>query len=147
MRHVVALLASGAADTLSVMTRGLLIWVLIMLVETGHGILRGLYLVPMVGEQAAGRIGWPAGTLIVLAITWFTIRWSGLSRTADLVRLGTIWAGLTFFFEVAIGLLRGLSWAQIGTEINPLGGGLMLYSLIVMLAAPWLGARLRGRKA
>ena len=49
------------------MVRGLLVWLLIMLAETIHGILRGLLLVPLVGETAAGRIGWPMGVVLVMA--------------------------------------------------------------------------------
>jgi hypothetical protein len=126
------------------MARGLAVFVLIMLAETGHGILRGLFLVPRVGERTASLIGWPIGVVIVLGITFLTIRWIGLKERRALLGLGFIWLVATFWFEIAIGYLRGLSNEAILTEINPLSGGLMVYSLVVMLLAPLLASRLRG---
>ncbi len=126
------------------MGRGLAVWVLIMAVETVHGILRGLFLVPRVGEAMAGRIGWPVGLVIVLGITVLAIRWIGLSERRALLGLGLIWLVLTFCFEIAIGYARGLSNEAILAEINPLSGGLMVYSLVVMLLAPLVAARIRG---
>ncbi|WP_373502443.1 hypothetical protein [Aestuariivirga sp.] len=126
------------------MVRGLLVWLLIMLVETIHGILRGWLLVPLAGDAAAGRIGWPVGVIIVTAISLMMVRWTGLTRRRDLLLLGVLWAVLTFAFEVMIGVLRGLGTVDILAAINPLAGGLMLYSLTVMLLAPLLAAWLRG---
>lgn len=126
------------------MLRGLVIWLLIMAVETVHGVLRGIFLAPTVGEAMASRIGWPIGMVIVLAITLLCIRWTGLRDAQSLLKLGAIWAALTVLFEIAIGLARGLDATAIWYEINPLTGGLMIYSIIVMFAAPLLAARLRG---
>ena len=125
------------------MFRGLLLWLLIMAAETVHGILRGMVLVPQVGETMASRIGWPIGMALVLGITLVLIRWTGLSRNRDLFRLGAIWAVLTAIFEVGIGLLRGFDAARIWAEANPATGGLMLPSLVVMAVAPWVAVRLR----
>ena len=143
------------------MGRGLAVWIVIMGVETVHGIVRGLF-VPLVGEAIAGRIGWPIGMVIVFGVTFLTIRWIGLSERRALLGLG-VWllvfsavgddAGgpafvglaflLSFCFEIAIGYARGLSNDAILAEINPLTGGLMVYSLVVMLLAPLIAARLR----
>jgi hypothetical protein len=125
------------------MSRGILVFLFIMALETVHGILRGLFLVPQIGETMSGRIGWPVGVLIVLGLSTILIDWTGLSGRSDLLRLGVIWAGLTAAFEIAIGLLRGLDASRVWSEINPLDGGLMLYSLAVMLFAPVIGSRLR----
>lgn len=127
------------------MLRGIVLWLLIMAAETAHGVLRGILLVPTYGESVSSRIGWPVGMVIVLGLTMSLIRWTGLVSVASLFRLGTVWAVLTFLFETGIGLLRGLDGARIWTEFNPMTGGLMLYSLAVMLIAPLLSAWLRGR--
>lgn len=125
------------------MFRGILVWCAIMLAETAHGILRGLLLVPRVGEATASLIGWPIAMVIVLVITFALIGWTGLSDRASLFRLGALWAVLTFVFEIAIGMLRGLEADRIWAEINPLAGGLMLYSLTVMALAPYVVSSLR----
>lgn len=126
------------------MTRGLVLWLIIMAAETVHGILRGLFLVPAVGETAASRIGWPIGAVLVLGITLLLIRWTGLNERGALLRLGLIWAALTFGFEILIGVLRGFDAARIMAEINPVSGGLLVYSLILMALAPLIAAQLRG---
>ena len=125
------------------MTRGFLLWLLIMAVETLHGILRGVFLVPRLGEETAGKIGLALGSFIVLLLSVLLIRWTRQSGNAALLRLGALWTLLTFVFEIAIGLLRGLDAGQLRTEINPLAGGTMVYSLAVMLLAPLIAAHLR----
>jgi hypothetical protein len=129
------------------MARGLAVWLLIMAVETVHGILRGMFLAPAVGDAAAARIGWPIGAALVLGLATLTIRWIGRMRTGALFRLGMVWAVLTFAFEMVIGLLRGFDTERILAEIDPCTGGMLAYSLVVMALAPWLAARLRGLPA
>ncbi|MGA7267825.1 MAG: hypothetical protein WBX21_08695 [Aestuariivirga sp.] len=126
------------------MSRGLAVWLFIMLVETLHGLLRGLLLVPRVGEETAGRIGWPIGLVIVLGISIALAPWMAIRDTSALLRLGGLWAVLTLIFELTIGLLRGLDLPRLLAELNPLAGGLTIYSLAVMFLAPLLAARLRG---
>ena len=126
------------------MSRGLAVWLFIMLVETLHGLLRGLLLVPRVGEEMAGRIGWPIGLVIVLGISIALAPWMAIRDTSALLRLGGLWAVLTLIFELTIGLLRGLDLPRLLAELNPLAGGLTIYSLAVMFLAPLLSARLRG---
>lgn len=126
------------------MSRGLAVWLVIMLVETLHGLLRGLLLVPRVGEEMAGRIGWPIGLVIVLGISLALAPWMAIRDTSALLRLGGLWAVLTLIFEVTIGLLRGLDLPRLLAEFNPLAGGLAIYSLAIMFLAPLLAARLRG---
>lgn len=126
------------------MSRGLAVWLVIMLVETLHGLLRGLLLVPRVGEDMAGRIGWPIGLVIVLGISIALAPWMATRDTSALLRLGGLWALLTLVFEITIGLLRGFDVPHMLAELNPLAGGLAIYSLAVMFLAPLLAARLRG---
>ena len=123
------------------MFRGILIWLAIMAAETIHGVARGLFLVPYVGEAMASHIGWPIAVVIVFTITFGLIGWTGLRDRGSLFRLGTLWAALTLAFEIGIGLLRGLDATRIWAEINPFAGGLMLYSLLVIGLAPWLMAK------
>lgn len=128
------------------MSRGLIVWFLIMLAETIHGVLRGLLLVPRVGEASAGRIGLLVGTALVLIVTFLFIRWIGLRKGTALLVLGAVWALLTGVFDILIGLLRGFNAARVIAEINPLAGGPMIYSLCVMFIAPWLCAWMAGRR-
>lgn len=124
------------------MTRGLLVFLGIMAVETVHGVLRGLFLVPRVGEEMAAWLGWPAGMAIVLLISTLAIGWTGIRTRSGLLRLGAVWAVLTIGFEALIGLLRGMGTAEIMAALNPLSGTIA-YSAVVMFLAPLVAARLR----
>lgn len=127
------------------MGRGLLVWLLIMLLETAHGMLRGVFLVPRIGADEAGRVGWPVAALLVLAIAAMTLRWTGLTGRASLLRLGAVWAALTVMFELLIGALRGLDSEELVAALNPLTGSIV-WSAAVMLIAPLAASALRGKR-
>lgn len=66
--------------------RALLVWLLIMAVETVLGTLRQLVLVPALGggpgaDLAARKIGVFVGMVMIFAITWLCIRWMIGNRT------------------------------------------------------------------
>ncbi len=126
------------------MSRGLAVWLFIMLVETLHALLRGLFLEPRVGEAMASRIGWPIGLVIVMSISIALAPWVAIRDTSALLRLGVVWAALTVVVETVIGIMRGFDGPRIVAELNPLAGVLTIYSLAAMLLAPLLAARLRG---
>jgi len=125
------------------MARGLLIWLLIMLIETLHGMLRALLISPRIGEAAADRIGWPVATALVLAIALMGIRWTGLAARSQLLALGAAWAMLSVLFELAIGMLRGLDAQALMAALNPFSGSIS-WTGAVMLATPLIAARIRG---
>lgn len=125
------------------MARGLLIWLLIMLVETLHGVLRGVFIAPRFGEAAAERIGWPVAAALVLGVALMGIRWTGLTSRNQLLALGAAWAALTALFELAVGTLRGLDAPALLTALNPLTGSIP-WSAALMLATPLIAAGLRG---
>jgi len=126
------------------MGRGILVWLSFMALETIHGILRSILLVPRVGREMSNLIGWPIAAVIVFGVTYLTSHWVGLKSTRALLSLGALWAILTLCFEISIGLLQGMSPTLILNDINPLSGGLVIYSLLVAFLSPYLAAKLRG---
>ena len=126
------------------MLRGIVVWCAFMAIETLHGILRGIFLVPRLGLDLSNKIGWPIAACIVFGVTVLTFRWIGLVGTKALLTLGALWAVLTVIFEIAIGLLQGRDAAQLAHEANPLGGGLLVYSLLVAFFSPYFASKLRG---
>jgi hypothetical protein len=124
--------------------RALAVWLLIAVAETVHGVLRGLLLVPAVGEALAARIGFVVGCAIVVGIAWATSRWLGAATRAAQFGVGALWAALMLGFEVLVGLARGFDMARIAAEFDPTQGGLMGFGLLLLFVAPWLGAWLRG---
>jgi hypothetical protein len=125
------------------MGRGLLIWFVIMLVETLHGVLCGALVVPRIGATAAERVGWPVAAVLVLVISVLLIRWTGIRGTAPLLRLGAAWAVLTVGFEWLVGVLRGLDVQALLAALDP-RSGTVAWSAALMLLTPLLAAWLRG---
>lgn len=123
--------------------RALSVWILIMAVETVHGIVRRLFLEPLTGDIRARQIGVLIGTLLIYSVTYLTIRWLRASQIVHLVAIGCIWVVLTILFEIGLGRLAGLSWDRILSDYDPRSGGLMPFGLIFMFLAPWLTAKQR----
>lgn len=67
------------------MLRGLAVWLIIVVLESVHGTLRELFVVPRIGVEMSGRIGWPVGLVIVFATAWVFACWVGLRATSPLV--------------------------------------------------------------
>jgi hypothetical protein len=123
--------------------RALLTWVLMIGTEIVHGVLRMMYLVPVVGTHRAGQIGVFIGSALVLAIAWLTRRWRDGASTYVLLRIGVLWATLTVAFEFLFGyFVIGYSLAYIAGDFNLFAGRLMLLGVLLMLFAPFVIARL-----
>lgn len=126
---------------------GFAIWLLLILAEIVHGILRAIVLVPIVGEFRSNQIGVFTGSAIILAIAYFTIRWIGAKRRNELLLVGLIWLVLTVAFEVLFGrLVVGLSWERIASDYNVLNGGLMPLGLMVLFFGPMIALKLRSHR-
>lgn len=124
------------------MLRGFLVWCLMMAVETVHGVLRGMFLAPSIGGDAAAMAGWPVAALLVIVIATATIRWTGVGDPARLAAMGAVWAVLTLLFEVVIGVLRGLDAASVAAALSPTGGT-VTWSAALMAVTPLLADRIR----
>ena len=113
-----------------------------MLVETTHGILRGLLLVPLTGQIRANQIGVGVGSLLILVISILTIKWIKAVRTRELLTVGLIWVILTLGFEVGLGYAFG-GWERVFMDYDPRQGGLMPLGLLIMLCSPLIARRIR----
>ena len=123
--------------------RAFAVWLLIALAETVHGVLRGLFVVPLWGEAAAAYIGFVVGSALVIGLAWWTSRWLGAATRMAQLQAGLLWLGLMFGYELVIGRAQGFSWQRIGAAFDPSQGGLMVFGLLLMGLAPLLGAWLR----
>lgn len=127
--------------------RAIVVWMLIMLAETGHGAIREVFIAPLIGDLPARQLGVFVGCGIVFAIAWISARWMGARTRRAQWRVGVSWVALTLAFEILLGRYLGLSWARILSDYNLARGGLMIFGLAFMLVAPTIAAALRfGRK-
>ena len=124
--------------------RVLVVFCLIVVAETIHGILRRLYLEPVVGSLQAAHIGLVVALALIFAICLATSRWLGPRSKLAWMQIGLVLVVLMLAFEVGLGRAMGYSWDRILADYDPSRGGLMLLGMIGLLYAPRFAARLRG---
>lgn len=124
--------------------RALLVWMLIMLLETFNGMARELFIAPAIGDLQARQLGVLGGSLIILCIAWLTAPWLAAGERSAQLMIGAFWVALTVLFEITLGRALGLSWDRILSDFNPARGGFMMLGLAVTFFAPMLVAKLRG---
>lgn len=127
------------------MIRAFAVWLVIIATETVHGILRGILLVPIVGDLPARQIGVLIGSLLIFSVAYLFIRWMAALTKLQFLAMGLLWVVLTVLFEIGLGrLVLGMPWKRITEEYDVTLGGFMGLGLLFMAAAPWLAAWLRG---
>lgn len=134
---------SSAGSTKLAIGRVLAIWVLIAVVETIHGVLRGLLLVPEIGDLRARQLGVLMGSVLILLVARVTRDWLGACDRKQQWQAGLIWALLMLGFEIGLGRALGFSWQRIASDYDPSQGGWMLLGMLVLAAAPRLVSRRR----
>ena len=124
--------------------RALVVWLVIIAVETVHGILRILLLVPMMGDFPARQISVFTGSLLIFGVTHLFINWIAARTTLQLLMVGTIWVLLTILFEITLGrLVLDLSWDRITEDYDITRGGFLGFGLLFMAVSPLLAATFR----
>jgi hypothetical protein len=123
--------------------RASLTWMLIILAETLHGLVREIFIAPVLGDLRARQVGVFVGCALVFAIAWLTARWLGARSTRTQLWVGAYWVVLTLAFEFALGRALGASWQRILEDYNPARGGFMMLGMAFLFLAPLLAARLR----
>ncbi len=130
-------------DLSGLLRRGLIVWFLIILAESVHGVLRTMLLEPLIGDLSARQIGVVIGTAMILAITFIFVRWLKGNSGRQFLLIGLMWVVLTVGFEILLGrYVMSLSWERISSDYDVANGGLMLFGLLAMLFAPWIMAKL-----
>lgn len=125
--------------------RALLVWLLIIAVESVNGTLRTLYLAPVIGDFPARRVGVFIAIALIFLITLACARWMGGRTKTQLLGIGAMWVALTVLFEVVLGrFVFGYEWSRMLSDYDLSQGGLMVIGLLAMLFTPLLAARLRG---
>lgn len=120
------------------------VWLLIVLAESLHGVLRQWLLVPRLGDLVARQWGVLSGALIIFLIACATVRWIGAQRLKQQLQLGLLWSVLMLAFELVLGMALGYPRERLLADYRPDQGGYMAFGLLFLCLAPALAARLRG---
>ena len=124
--------------------RAFLAWLSIAVAESIHGILRRVFVLPLLGDLRAHQVGILVGCIIIFVIALTTIRWVGAKTLSEQLRLGLFWMVLMFAFEGSLGYAFGSSLDRILLDYNITEGRFMIFGMIFMLLTPALAAKVRG---
>src|SRR6188474_1385773 len=119
------------------------VWLLLLFVESVHGVFRRLVLERWIGDFSARQISVFTGAALILIVSYLLIDWIRPRTARQLTLIGVMWVILTFAFEVGVGRLVGYSWQRIFSDFNLARGGLLAIGLLVMGVAPRIAASLR----
>lgn len=123
------------------------VWLLIFAVEALHGVLRTLYLVPLLGDLGSRQVGVAVGSGLILLVAWLTVKWIEPRTPREQRGVGLLWVTLMVGAEVVVGRFAfGYPWARIAEDFDPTRGGLLAFGMLVLYLAPGWTARLRGLK-
>ena len=121
------------------LVRAFAVWLVLIAVETVHGILRTLLFVPVMGDLQARQVSVFTGSLLIFGVTLFLIRW-----IAAKTRLQFFGVGLTILFEIGLGrLVLDFPWDRITEDYDMTRGGFLGLGLLFMATTPSLAARMR----
>ena len=123
--------------------RALLVWLLMMALETIHGVLRNRFLVPVVGAVGASQIGVLLGSALIVAIAILLIGWIHPASERALLTIGVLWLVLTVAFEFGVGHALGRSWAALLADYDLSRGGLLSIGMVVLALSPWIAAQVQ----
>jgi len=127
--------------TSKVFLRAIVVWIVIILAETVHGIARIQILEPSVGEFRARQMAVFSGAAIIFLVTRSLIGWIGANGRLALVAIGLCWVVLTIAFELLIGrFVFGFSWQRIAAEYDITSGSLMPLGLVFLVFCPLLAS-------
>lgn len=119
------------------LSRTFAVWSLMMLIETVHGVLRTMLLVPVVGDLPARQIGVFTGSLLILSVAYLSLGWLRLDSSRLRLAAGILWALATLAFEVGLGrFVLGYPWSRLAADYDVTHGGLMAFGLLLMVFAP-----------
>ena len=123
--------------------RALLAWLLMMAIETIHGVLRNRFLVPVIGDVGARQIGVLIGSALILGIAVLLIGWIHPTSERSLLAIGALWLALTLAFEFGLGRALGRPWDAMLADYDLSRGGLLSIGMVVLGLSPWIAAQFR----
>jgi hypothetical protein len=128
-----------------IVLRAVVVWAILMVAETIHGVLRAIFLVPLVGDFRARQIGVFTGSVLLLGIVFLLIQWVRAVTPGALLAVGFLWLAMTLLFEFGAGhFVFGRSWEALFSDYNVAQGGLLPFGLAVLAFSPLIAARARG---
>jgi len=83
--------------------RAVVVWLILFAVEFIHGVLRTIFIVPVVGDFRSRQIGVFIGSALILLVAYLFVGWLQAPSTKSLLHVGVLWLVLTVAFELGFG--------------------------------------------
>jgi hypothetical protein len=119
-------------------------WVVVLVLAVMNGAVREKVLLPRWGLRVAYAASGLMLSSCIVAVAYLTAPWFGAMDRWQWWALGGAWLVWTLLFEFVFGWLRRKSLSELAAAYTFRDGNLWPFVLVVTLAAPWLGAKLRG---
>jgi len=133
---------------MSLLTKTLLMWLVLLAAMMGNGTFRVLVLQPWLGEELARQVACVLGIGILLALTAPFLDRVGDVGSGVLFGIGGVWLVLTVAFEFLFGrYISGATWESLLTDYDLRRGRLWPLVLSTVLVAPWLVSLVRSRRS
>lgn len=125
--------------------RAFLIWLTLSVVAVANGSVRQFVLLPSFGAYAGHVLSSISLSLLILLVTWATIRWVGPSTARQAWAIGACWLALTVAFEFLAGhyLFRN-PWSKLLADYDVRQGRVWVVVLLATAVAPRWAAGVRG---
>ena len=122
--------------------RTLLVWLLILPLMVGNGVLRETLLVGWLGRRGADLASATLGVVIILSVTRPFLRRAADRSRRSLAVVSATWLILTVAFEFLFGhYVDGKPWPALAANYQVWNGALWPFVLIALVGAPFLWAR------
>src|SRR5262245_17105455 len=127
-----------------VFRRAFAVWLILLIVESIHGVFRRLVLEPWIDDFSARQISVFTGVILILIVTYFLIDWIKVRTVRQLTLIGVMWVLLTLLFEIGLGrLVLNYSWERVLSDFNLARGGFLSIGLLIMGLAPRITSSFR----
>lgn len=125
--------------------RALLVWFAILVLASVNGAARARWLIPRFGETVGRALSTVILGAVVFLLTWLTIGWIRPGSSAEALKIGVLWLGMTLAFEFLAGhFLFGTPWPALLEDYDVTRGRIWILVLVLVLLAPLWTARMRG---
>lgn len=119
------------------MSRGLVVWLVLMVVAIANGAIREALLVPRFGIGTAHVISTLMLAALIIATAYITLPWMAPPTLGDAIRIGAAWLALTLAFEFLAGhYLFGRSWETLLADYDLRRGRIWPLIPLITLIAP-----------
>jgi hypothetical protein len=123
--------------------KSILIWLSIIPVAILNGGFRDVVLTPWLGEGCSQPISGIILCLLIFIVSLIFIPRIGKGEPKTYWKIGVLWVGLTLVFETILGLLLGMTFAELLKAYNITTGNLWLIIVIFTGIVPWLIAKIK----